>query len=122
MIGYVTFGTNDKNKAAGFFDTVLQPLGAVRMMENERGIFWHAGGGTFGIMEPFDGKPQSVGNGAMVALNCGDTDKVEAVYKLALDNGGSDEGPPGLRAGNFFGGYFRDPDGNKFVAFCMKAD
>ena len=29
------------------------------------------------------------------------------------------EGPPGPRGGNFYGAYFRDLDGNKFVAFHM---
>jgi predicted lactoylglutathione lyase len=37
--------------------------------------------------------------------------------------GGRDEGAPGFRpaesTSGFYGGYFRDLDGNKFVAFCM---
>ena len=35
--------------------------------------------------------------------------------------GGTDDGAPGLRGtGGFYGGYFRDLDGNKLVAFCRQ--
>jgi hypothetical protein len=37
-------------------------------------------------------------------------------YQIALVNGGTCEGPPGLRPQNqehYYGAYFRDPDGNK---------
>ena len=71
------------------------------------------------LTRPYDGKPASVGNGTMVALFVDSTDKVDALHARALTLGGSDEGPPGLRMGNFYAGYFRDPDGNKLNAFTM---
>jgi hypothetical protein len=37
----------------------------------------------------------------------------------ALELGGTDEDPPGQRNPRFYGGYFRDLDGNKLVAFVM---
>ena len=58
----------------------------------------------------------------MLALALDTTDKVDAVHARALELGGSDEGAPGLRFGNFYAGYFRDLDGNKLNAFCMTAD
>ena len=36
MIGYVTLGTNDIEKAAGFYDALLGELGANRMMESQK--------------------------------------------------------------------------------------
>ena len=33
MIGYVTLGTNDLNRAAGFYDALLAELGATRFMD-----------------------------------------------------------------------------------------
>ncbi len=39
--------------------------------------------------------------------------------KIALANGGTDEGAPGLRIEGFYAAYFRDPDGNKLNAFVM---
>ena len=46
-------------------------------------------------------------------------ENVEGMHAKALELGGSDEGAPGARTGTFYGGYFRDLDGNKLVAFVM---
>lgn len=45
---------------------------------------------------------------------------VNNFHAEALANGGSCEGPPGLRAfaPNAYGAYVRDPQGNKFCAYC----
>ena len=121
MIGYVTIGTNDLERAAAFYDALLGELGGKRFMETDRLVAWSAGEGTpgIGVCKPFDGRPACVGNGMMVALAVNSPEEVQALYNKALELGGTDEGPPGLRFGNFYGAYFRDPDGNKLNAFCM---
>jgi catechol 2,3-dioxygenase-like lactoylglutathione lyase family enzyme len=121
MIGYVTLGTNDLQRAAKFYDAVLGQLGAKRHMEMDRLISWSAGDGSpgIGVCKPYDGQDASIGNGSMVALHVDSPEKVKALYDLALELGGSDEGAPGLRFGTFYAAYFRDPDGNKLNAFCM---
>jgi catechol 2,3-dioxygenase-like lactoylglutathione lyase family enzyme len=121
MIGYVTLGTNDLPRAVAFYDKLLGLLGAKRLMEFERGIAWGkdmASPGV-GVMMPFDGKPATVGNGMMVALSAPSHETVDAVYNLALEMGGSDEGKPGPRGDGFYAAYFRDLDGNKLNCFCM---
>lgn len=121
MIGYVTVGTNDLARAAKFYDAIAAEMGVGRMMEFETGIAWGAPGGGAGIgaMAPFDGQPATVGNGVMVALEAKDKEQVDRLHAIALANGGSDEGAPGLRGGGFYAAYFRDPDGNKLNAFVM---
>jgi catechol 2,3-dioxygenase-like lactoylglutathione lyase family enzyme len=121
MIGYVTLGTNDREKGAKFYDALCGELGAGRMMENEQFIAWGipGGGAGIGLTAPFDGNPATVGNGVMVALEAKDRAQVDRLYDLALANGGSDEGAPGDRGEGFYAGYFRDPDGNKLNAFVM---
>jgi len=122
MIGYVTLGTKDLPRAAKFYDAIAAELGTSRMMEHERFIAWGkpGGGAGLGVGLPFDGKPASVGNGVMVALEAKDRAQVDRIYRLALSLGGTDEGPPGPRGeGGFYAGYFRDPDGNKLNAFVM---
>ena len=70
------------------------------------------------IARPFDGEPASVGNGAMVALRMTDRQAVDTLYAKCLELGGSDEGRPGPRGDHgFYGGYFRDLDGNKLNAY-----
>ena len=121
MIGYVTVGTNDLERAAKFYDALAAEMGTARMMEFDSFIAWGTAGGGAGIAatKPFDGSAASVGNGTMVAFEAKDNDQVQRLYDIALANGGSDEGAPGPRGEGFYAGYFRDPDGNKLNAFVM---
>jgi catechol 2,3-dioxygenase-like lactoylglutathione lyase family enzyme len=124
MIGYVTLGTNDFARAASFYDDLLGSLGHKRFIDSDRFIAWGSDprSPALGICLPYDGKPATVGNGVMVALIMPSRAKVDELHAKAMELGGSDEGAPGLRMGNFYGGYFRDLDGNKLVAFCMKPE
>jgi catechol 2,3-dioxygenase-like lactoylglutathione lyase family enzyme len=124
MIGYVVLGTNDLPRATAFYDALLAEMGASRMMEfGPRGFAW----GTamdqpmLCIMTPFDGRPATVGNGVMAGIAVGSRDTVDRIHKKALELGGTDEGPPGLRGEGgegFYAAYFRDLDGNKLDVFC----
>jgi catechol 2,3-dioxygenase-like lactoylglutathione lyase family enzyme len=121
MIGYVTIGTNDIQKAAPFYDTLAELMDTPRMMEGDNFIAWGTmeGGAGIGLTKPFNGEPATVGNGVMIALLARDPDHVNEIYNAAIAAGGTDEGAPGLRGGGFYAGYFRDLDGNKLNAFCM---
>ena len=115
MILYTTLGTNDLERAGQFYDALLAPMGANRVMQLPRLIGWGTTPGTpmFAIIKPFDGEPATVGNGVMVALHIADTAQIDALHARVLALGGKDEGAPGLRGGTFYAGYFRDLDGNK---------
>jgi catechol 2,3-dioxygenase-like lactoylglutathione lyase family enzyme len=119
MIGYVTLGTNDMQRAAGFYDQLLALLGGKREIEAPTFIAWRAAPGTpmVSVIKPYDGKAATVGNGMMVSLAASSKEQVNAVHKKALELGGKDEGPAGPRSGNFYAGYFRDLDGNKLCVF-----
>lgn len=123
MIGYVTLGTNDLQRAAAFYDQLLSTLDCARMMETERFIAWNSGEGQagLGLITPFDGAPATAGNGTMVALAASSPEQVNLVYSKALELGATDDGEPGFREAlpGFYAGYFRDPDGNKLNVFCF---
>jgi predicted lactoylglutathione lyase len=121
MIGYVTLGTNDLQRAASFYDALLGELGAKRAMEMETFIAWATAPNTpmISVIKPFDGKPATVGNGVMAAIMVDSKEKVQALHKKALALGGKDEGAPGPRGDGFYAGYFRDLDGNKLNAFFL---
>ena len=121
MIGYTLIGTNDYDKALGFYDALLENFGGKRVMETANGqLYGFAQGPLLGVCKPYDGQPATNGNGTMVALNAGSPEKVDAVYAKALELGASDEGKPGARGpAGFYGSYFRDPDGNKICAYSM---
>ncbi|MEN3930316.1 VOC family protein [Microvirga sp. W0021] len=119
MIGYITLGTNDFDGAVAFYDKLLEQVGAKRVMETDSFVAWGPDFNvtSLSIIKPYDKQPATVGNGVMVALNVDSPAKVDAVYKKALELGGSDEGKPGDRGGGFYAAYFRDLDGNKLNVF-----
>jgi predicted lactoylglutathione lyase len=121
MIGYVTLGTNDLQRAAAFYDKICGELGCGRFMDFDTFIAWGSADGAAGIglTKPFDGNAATVGNGVMVALQCKDKAQVDRIHALAMSLGAKDEGAPGPRGDSFYAGYFRDPDGNKLNAFIM---
>ena len=124
MIGYVTLGTNRFDDAVKFYDELFATLGAGRVFEVDTFVAWATGptSAALSVTKPHDGNSATVGNGVMVAIAMKSPDKVDAFHAKALELGGSDEGAPGPRFGNFYAGYFRDLDGNKLNAFCMTKD
>ena len=122
MIGYVTLGTNDLDRAVKFYDALVAEMGGKRFLEDE-GTFvaWAVDPEKPGIAatKPFNGEAATVGNGIMVALQVDSSDKVDAFYNKAIELGATDEGKPGPRGDGFYAGYFRDLDGNKLNFFCV---
>jgi catechol 2,3-dioxygenase-like lactoylglutathione lyase family enzyme len=124
MIGYATLGTNDLEKALAFYDALLAVAGAKRLMEMESGFTMYGvefGKPALAITPPYDGQTATTGNGDMLALVFERRDQVDAIHAKALELGGSDEGPPGVRGEEgsmaFYGAYFRDPEGHKLCAY-----
>jgi predicted lactoylglutathione lyase len=124
MLGYCTLGTNDLEASAGFYEPIAQILGHSRVMETERTVMWGTPGqgAMFCVIKPYDEKPATVGNGTMFGLAAATEEQVDRIYAHALARGGSDEGPPGERSEQFYAAYFRDPAGNKLVAFHFQGD
>jgi len=123
LIGYITLGTNDLQRAAKFYDALLAELGAKRTMTDKRMLGWGSSSveTMFSVITPFDEQDATPGNGAMTALRVDSGEAVETIYRKALELGASDEGAPHDRGSNmgFYGGYFRDLDGNKLVVYCL---
>lgn len=120
MIGYVTLGTNDIERAAGFYDALLAEIGAARAMQDDSFIAWSTGPAApaLSVIKPHDGNAATVGNGTMVALIVDSPARVDKVHGRAMALGATDEGAPGPRGdGGFYAGYFRDLDGNKLCVF-----
>ena len=126
MIGYVTLGTDNLERARAFYDALLGTIGAKRLMQfaDEDGGFTMYGTSmkspALVVTRPYDKQPQDCGNGNMVAIVMDSRDKVDAFHSKALELGGADEGAPGFRGDPKFGyyfAYFRDPDGHKLAVF-----
>jgi catechol 2,3-dioxygenase-like lactoylglutathione lyase family enzyme len=121
MIGYITMGTKDLEKATAFWTALLEPLGAKSIGGSDRMAMFGSGPGQpmLAVCIPYDQQEQHPGNGNMVALPAGSRERVDELYAKAIELGGTDEGEPGERMPTFYGGYFRDLDGNKVVFYHM---
>ncbi|HSM94626.1 MAG TPA: VOC family protein [Rhizomicrobium sp.] len=118
MIGYVTIGTNDLERAKKFYGALAEELGGKPTFSNERMQgYGSKGGAMLAVCTPYDGKSATGGNGTMVSLAAPSKELVDKVHARALSMGAKDEGAPGLRGDTFYGAYFRDPDGNKLCVF-----
>ena len=121
MIGYVTIGTTDMNKAKAFYSALLEPLGGKVIMEMDRIAFIGSGMDKpmLAVCIPYDENDPKPGNGTMLAFPADTREDVDKLYASAIALGATDEGAPGERMPTFYGGYFRDLDGNKAVFYKM---
>lgn len=119
MFSHIMIGARDAAGLALFYDEVLSPLGLVRVGNSQSSNIWHYPGQRwplFAIRKPFNGLPATWGNGTQVSFSAPSREAVDQVWRAAIDAGGTDEGEPGLRpryAEDYYGAYFRDPEGNK---------
>ena len=130
MLSHVFVGIADFERAFGFYAALLDSLGLKLKFRDERSAW--AGWMTadqprplFVISRPYDGNPASPGNGQMLALLAPERASVDRAHAIALAQGGSCEGPPGLRPqyhAHYYGAYFHDPDGNKLCVCCHEPE
>lgn len=132
MIGYVTVGADDIPRAKRFYSSFMPALG-YRLQEGPEGLSYAlpdrpgqpAVFPDFHVKPPLDGRPASVGNGAMIAFQLRSQQEVRNLHSAALAAGGQDEGQPGFRDAygpHFYVGYLRDPQGNKIALFSSNPD
>ncbi|MBJ6136325.1 VOC family protein [Marinobacter litoralis] len=120
MIGYVTLGVSDMEKAKQFYSDLLGDMGAKVLLDMGRIAFIGKDLSTpmLAVCTPFNGEPNNPGNGNMLALQPGSKEAVDSYYKKAIELGATCDGEPGQRIPNqFYGAYVRDPDGNKLAFF-----
>ena len=127
VISHVTIGSNDLERAQGFYEVLLAVLGLVRLPAEETPgedlAFGQVGTQlpVLYLQKPFDGRPATWGNGTHLSFDAENRAAVRAFHETALAQGGSDEGPPGLRPryhADYYAAYIRDPEGNKLQAYC----
>ena len=118
-IAYVMVGTNNIVKASAFYEKVLATINIKLFAKSEKyHSFTHVDEPNrkiFYVTKPYDGKPATIGNGSMITLQTNTKEKVDEFYKIALANGGKDEGAPGIRGDGNYYAYIRDLDGNKLA-------
>ena len=120
MLGHLSIGVRDIEKAAAFYDAALAAIGFVRVWTDPDAI---GQGPTGQVLEPLMivQKPGAAppGDGFHLAFNAPDHAAVDAFYKAGITNGGTDNGPPGLRphySPTYYAAFVIDPDGWRLEA------
>ncbi len=122
MIGYTTIGVKDLDKAKKFYcdlfadqnAKVLVDVGRLAMIGSSMAE------PKIAVCVPFNEENPHPGNGVMVAFPAKSKADADAMYHKAMSLGATDEGEPGQRIEDqFYGGYVRDPDGNKLCFFVF---
>ena len=120
MIDHVKVFVSDLERSRAFYTRALEPLGYRAMLEPapvvvglgaDRPDFW------------LELRPEAVTT-AHLAFRADSPDAVDAFHRAALDAGGRDNGPPGMRPQYhpaYYGAFVWDPDGNNVEAVCHTA-
>jgi catechol 2,3-dioxygenase-like lactoylglutathione lyase family enzyme len=116
MLDHVSIAVADLSRSLAFYEQALKPLGIKRLMayggteelpdhvgfgDQQKPYFW------LGRGEPMRGYVH-------VAFAAPSRACIDAFYRAALDAGGRDNGPPGLRPQyhpGYYGAFVFDPDG-----------
>jgi len=125
MLGHLSFGVSDLERAVAFYDAALAPLGLTRVWTKSDA----AGYGPPGRGDLLALKKRSVaatppGPGFHLAFNATSHAAVDAFHSAALGAGGIDNGAPGLRphyGPTYYAAFVIDPDGYPIEAVCQSA-
>jgi lactoylglutathione lyase len=126
MLSHIFIGASNFDRALSFYSALAEVLRIQpRFIERERPwAGWQSTPGPCPLLligTPFNGEAHTPGNGQMVALLASSRQLVDEAYKVALANGATSEGAPGLRPEyheHYYGAYFRDTEGNKLCVAC----
>ena len=122
MLDHLSLGVTDLARAAAFYDAALAPLGHVRLGQSPRSVSYGRPGFTgeapFAILaiDPLASPPRP---GLHLAFAAPDRHAVDRFHAAALAAGGTDDGPPGIRAHydpGYYAAFVRDPDGHRLEA------
>ena len=127
MLDHITIGAGDFARSSAFYDRALAPLGVSRIMAvtaeetgGYQGIGYGAAGKPFFWLGAGPGDEPTRGQ-LHIAFTATDRASVDAFYAAAMAAGGTDNGPPGIRAHyhpNYYGAFVLDPDGHNIEAVC----
>ena len=70
MFSHIMIGTNDLDRAKGFYDALLGALGVPPGMVDRHRIFYRTPTGTFSVSLPINGEPATAANGGTIGFAC----------------------------------------------------
>jgi catechol 2,3-dioxygenase-like lactoylglutathione lyase family enzyme len=126
MIDHISIAVRDLARGERFYAAALAPLGLAKLRQ------WPGAAIGFGKKYPefWINKRESMGrvaedSGVHICLRAPDAASVDAFHAAALNEGGTSDGEPGLRAHyheGYYAAFIRDPDGNRIEAVTFVRD
>jgi catechol 2,3-dioxygenase-like lactoylglutathione lyase family enzyme len=126
MLGHLSFGVSDLERAIKFYDATLAPLGLTRVWtkQSAAGYGFPAGGDLLALKKQAS-PVQPPGPGFHLAFNAATRAAVDAFHLAAMGAGGTDNGAPALRphyGPTYYAAFVIDPDGHPIEAVCKEAE
>lgn len=124
MIDHTGIIASDFKQSKDFYFKALSAIGYSLLMEFPASVTGHTDVAGFGEPpKPDFWVSRGIPNNppVHVAFRVGSRSLVDAFYKAALEAGGRDNGPPGLRPHyhpDYYGAFVLDPDGHNIEAVC----
>ncbi|ASS55713.1 VOC family protein [Rhizobium leguminosarum] len=132
MLHHASLGVSDIERSAAFYDAALAALGYIRVWDDIRpgqtgqaiGYGLPGGGDKLAIKHRPDGQ-RAPGPGFHLAFAAPSRQAVDQFYAVAIAQGGSDNGRPGLRpqyGEHYYAAFVMDPDGHALEAVFNSAE
>ncbi|TBE93918.1 VOC family protein [Rhizobium leguminosarum] len=132
MLHHASLGVSDIERSAAFYDAALAALGYIRVWDDIRpgqtgqaiGYGLPGGGDKLAIKHRPDGQ-RAPGPGFHLAFAAPSRQAVDQFYAVAIAQGGSDNGRPGLRphyGEHYYAAFVMDPDGYALEAVFNSAE
>ena len=121
MVDHIGFAVRHLARTRAFHIAALAPPGlSMRYDANDTIAFGPPGKSALWSHGKGDGP-----SGVHIALKAETRARVDALYAAAIEAGGTDNGPPGLReyyAPGYYGAFVLDPDGHNLEAVCCAVE
>lgn len=124
MIDHFGINCADLDEAKRFYDAVLQPLGARRVMDFGVAVGYGNDDNPEFWIGTIQDSPTGPNREMHVAFTAPDTETVDAFYRAAIELGATSLHEPRLWPEyhpGYYGAFVRDPDGNNVEAVCHTA-
>ncbi|MBI5615586.1 MAG: VOC family protein [Gammaproteobacteria bacterium] len=124
MFDHLSLGVRSLARSGAFYDRVLAPLGISKLHDSAGALGY--GRNRIGLWfgETASPVPADPSSGLHVCFDPPDRAAVAAFHRAALAHGGTDNGPPGIRADyapDYYAAFVIDPDGYRLEAYCRDA-
>jgi catechol 2,3-dioxygenase-like lactoylglutathione lyase family enzyme len=122
LIDHVSVAVRSIERATRFYEAVLGAIGHVKLVVRPRTVGFGTRYAEFWINLRPDMAPVAADSGSHVCLRARSVAEVENFHRIALAEGGTDDGKPGPRIyskGRVYTAFIRDPDGNRIEALTI---